>query len=124
MQLVSFSLLAVAGWCARWFNPLYELYLKIQLHRRTVSMIGFRLVIGWTWEVFITAVVNVIADAHTLELHQLVGVDFAIFVICLVIGLVLHYFLKDLQVEYPSEAIMATAVQDTENPLQVAIDHY
>jgi Na+/glutamate symporter len=83
-------------------------------------------VIGWTWEVFITAVVNVIADAHTLELHQLVGVDFAIFVICLVVGLVLHYFLKDLQVEYPAEAIrtrvaMPTAVQDTENPLQVII---
>ena len=118
-ELWSSSVFCYVGDCYGCYLLVIEWYTHLQVHRRGITIISVRLIIGWTWETFIASLIEFIADAQELETSTLVGVDFAITIACLLAGYLIHYFLKDWNVDLPSEEGEGRGVRgDTENPLQ------
>jgi hypothetical protein len=101
------------------YDGVREWYLDWQLKRRRIMIISFRLIVGWTWETVISTLLSWISGANSLDLGQLVAVDFSVVVVAWVAGYLVHLYAIRIKIPEQNLPIPPPVNEvDTENPLQ------
>lgn len=75
-----------------------------------------RLLVGWSWEVVVTAFFRWITETVELSTEQQVGVRFAILVLILVLSAMLFYAFKDGDEAYKIDPYATRAVNTSSAP--------